>query len=88
MPDLTREEMEVMDQGKILPTVHEMEKYTEIKPCVVEGSPDAHNVFLKVTNQSFFVGTYACDTRGEAEWFRDQLCVALAKIVADNQPRS
>jgi hypothetical protein len=67
---------------------HKMEKYTEIKPCVVEGTPDAHNVFLKVTNQTFCVSAYACDTKEDAEWMRDQLCVALEKIVADNCPRT
>ena len=61
----------------------EMEKYVEIRPVIMEGSPDAHNVFLKVTNQSFRVTPYGCDTKEEAEWTRDMLCVALAKIVAD-----
>ena len=61
----------------------EMEKYVEIRPVVMEGSPDAHNVFLKVTNQRFCVTSYACDTKEEAEWTRDMLCVALAQIVAD-----
>ena len=60
-----------------------MEKYVTVQPVVVEGSPDAHNVFLQVTNQRFCVTPYACDTREEAEWVRDQLCVALNKIVAD-----
>lgn len=61
----------------------EMEKYVTIAPVVVEGSPDAHNVFLQVTNQRFCVTPYACDTKEDAEWTRDMLCVALAKIVAD-----
>ena len=61
----------------------EMEKYVEIRPVVMEGSPDAHNVFLKVTNQSFCVSHYRCETKEDAEWMRDMLCVALAKIVAD-----
>lgn len=58
-------------------------KYTEILPVVMEGSPDAHNVFLKVTNQRFCVTQYGCDTKEEAEWTRDMLCVALEKIVTD-----
>lgn len=65
---------------------HPMEKYTEIKPCVVEGYPDAHTVWLKVTNQSFCVTPYYNETKEEAEWMRDQLCVALAKIVNENHP--
>lgn len=62
----------------------EMERYTEIKPVVVEGFPDAHMVWLKVTNQSFCLSQYS-DTKEDAEWTRDMLCVALAKIVIDSQ---
>jgi hypothetical protein len=65
------------------PVSREMEKYVEIRPVVMEGSPDAHNVFLKVTNQSFCVTPYGCETKEDAEWSRDMLCVALEKIVAD-----
>lgn len=65
----------------------EMERYTEIKPVVVEGFPDAHTVWLKATNQSFCVDHYS-ETKEEAEWMRDMLCVALAKIVADANPSS
>lgn len=61
----------------------EMEKYVEIQPVVMEGYPDAHNVFLKVTSQRFQVSPYGCETREHAEWTRDMLCVALAKVVAD-----
>lgn len=64
----------------------EMERYVEIRPVVVEGSPDAHNVFLKVTTQSFCVTPYGCETKEDAEWTRDMLCVALARIVKDSQP--
>jgi hypothetical protein len=64
----------------------EMEKYVEIRPVVMKGYPDAHNVFLKVTNQIFCVTPYACETKEEAEWTRDMLCVALAKIVSDTAP--
>lgn len=63
----------------------EMERYTEIMPCVVEGFPDAHTVWLKVPNQSFCIGAHASETKEEAEWLRDMLCVALAKVVADNK---
>lgn len=61
----------------------EMEKYVEIRPVTIEGHPDAHNVFLKVTNQSFRVTPYGCETKEEAEWTRDMLCVALGKVVSD-----
>ncbi len=60
-----------------------MAKYVEIRPVVIQGQPDAHHVFLKVTNQSFCVSHYGCETKDEAEWMRDQLCVALAKIIED-----
>jgi hypothetical protein len=61
----------------------EMERYVEVRPVVMEGSPDAHNVFLKVTNQSFCVTKHSSETKEEAEWTRDMLCVALAKIASD-----
>lgn len=60
-----------------------IKSYTDIKPCVVEDWPDAHNVFLQVTNQRFCVTSYACETKEEAEWMQEMLCVALEKIVAD-----
>ncbi len=60
----------------------EMEKYVTISPVVMDGSPDAHNVFLQVTNQQFHIG-HACETKEDAEWTRDMLCVALAKVVRD-----
>ena len=61
-----------------------MRKYTSIQPVVMEGFPEAHHVFLHATNQSFCVSHYGCETKEEAEWMQDQLCVALAKIVADS----
>lgn len=63
----------------------EMEKYVEIQPVVMEGFPDAHNVFLKATNQRFCISQYGCETKDKAEWLRDMLCVALAKIVVDSR---
>lgn len=62
-----------------------MEKYVEIAPVVMDGFPDAHNVFLKVTNQRFQVTPWGCETKENAEWTRDMLCIALAKIVADSR---
>lgn len=66
----------------------EMEKYVEIRPVVMEGFPGAHNVYLKVTNQTFQVTPHGCDTKEDAEWTRNMLCVALAKIVSDALPSS
>lgn len=60
-----------------------LRKFIEVKPVVVEGEPDAHNVILRVTNQSFNVTPYACDTKEDAEWVADQLCVALERLVRE-----
>jgi hypothetical protein len=60
-----------------------LEKYVTIAPVVVEGEPDAHNVFIQVTNQRFCLGPYARETRADAEWTKDMLCTALEKIVRD-----
>ena len=61
----------------------DMERYTDIQPVVMEGFPDAHHVFLQVTNQRFCVSPHGCEMKEEAEWMREMLCVALAKVVAD-----
>lgn len=61
----------------------EMEKYVEVRPSVMEDFPDAHSVILTVANQQFVIGRFASETKAEAEWMRDMLCVALAKIVRD-----
>ena len=60
-----------------------LRKFIEISPVVVEGEPDAHNVILKVTNQSFCVTQHGCETKELAEWTADMLCVALEKIVRE-----
>lgn len=64
-----------------------MEKYVELRPVVVENEPDAHNVILKVGNQSFLLGPFACEDRAHAEWTRDMLCIALDNIVKDQAKR-
>ncbi len=64
---------------------HPMQKYTSIQPVVMEGFPDAHNVFLHSGNQRFCVTKYGCDTKADAEWMRDMLCIALEKIVYENR---
>lgn len=60
-----------------------IKQYTDIQPVVIEDWPDAHHVFLKVTNQRFCISPHGCETKDEAEWMRDMLCVALEKIIAD-----
>jgi hypothetical protein len=65
-----------------------MERYTEIKPIVVDGSPDAHTLWLKVGNQSFILsagGQVFHDTKQEAEWARDMLCIALDAMTQDKR---
>lgn len=63
----------------------EMERYVDITPTVCDGFPDAQVVWLKVGNQSFKLDNFS-ESMEEAEWMRDMLCVALAKIVRDNTP--
>jgi hypothetical protein len=65
-----------------------MERYTEITPVVVRDTPDAHMLWLKVGNQSFTLsagGQDYHDTKEEAEWARDMLCIALDQMVRDNK---
>jgi hypothetical protein len=60
-----------------------IKRYTDVQPVVMEGFPDAHNVFLQVTNQRFCVTPHGCESKEGAEWMRDMLCIALEKIVMD-----
>jgi len=55
----------------------EMEKYTEIKP----GWGGGYAVRLVVEQQSFTIN-YEAEDMAKAEWMRDMLCIALAKIAA------
>lgn len=60
-----------------------MERFTDIRPVVVEGHPDAHLLLLKVGNQQFQLSNGVSeffDTRAEAEWSRDMLCIALDRL--------
>jgi hypothetical protein len=66
-------------------TAKDMERYTDIQPVVMEDFPDAHHVFLQVTNQRFCVTPYGCETKEDAEWMRNMLCVALAKVANDGE---
>jgi uncharacterized protein DUF1778 len=56
-----------------------MERYVEIKPC--SSTTDEHRVMLVVEQQSFEIGPYPSEDKEHAEWLRDMLCVALAKLV-------
>ena len=51
--------------------------YTEVRPCCVDGAPDAHTVWLVVGGQQFCVTPIACDTLDEAQWMRGMLAKAL-----------
>ncbi len=59
-----------------------MERYVEIRPVLVRDWPDAHLVFMKIGNQQFQIGD-ALETKEEAEWSRDMLCIALDRISRD-----
>ena len=65
-----------------------MERYTEITPVVVQDYPDAHVLWLKIGNQRFTLdagGQSFYDSKEEAEWARDMLCIGLDQIVRDNK---
>lgn len=57
-----------------------IQKYTEIRPCVVEGQPDAHTVWLKVDHQAFCITPQAYPLK-ESQWMADMLGKALERIV-------
>lgn len=64
-----------------------MEKYTEVRPVIVEGFPDAHTLLLKLGNQRFTLGGGGqdyYDTKEDVDMMRDMLCVALDQMVRDN----
>lgn len=63
-----------------------MEKYVEIAPVVMMDFPDAQHVFLKINNQRFCVTPHGCETKEEAEWMRDMLCIALDEIARSEEP--
>ena len=60
-----------------------LERFTDIRPIVVEGFPDAHTLWLRVDNQSFMIDSGAgyFDTKKEAEWARNMLCIAIDSIL-------
>lgn len=60
-----------------------MEKYTVIQPCVVQDVPGAHTLSLKIGNQVFRLSNGVAeffDTKEDAEWSRDMLCIALDRL--------
>lgn len=59
-----------------------MERFTELRPVLVKDYPDAHRLLLKVGNQQFEIssGVGYYDTKEEAEWVRDMLCIALDRL--------
>lgn len=61
-----------------------MEKYIEIVPCYQDDFPDAHVVRLIVGNQRFQLDDFK-ETKAEAVWMGDMLCIALAGIVEDSK---
>jgi hypothetical protein len=58
-----------------------MERYTEIVPGIADAG-QGYRVRLVVGVQSFTI-TPESETRDEAEWMRDMLCIALDKIRTD-----
>ena len=58
-----------------------MREHTEKRPCVVDGCPDAHTVWLRVGVQQFCVTSQASETADEADWTRAMLAKALANVV-------
>jgi hypothetical protein len=56
------------------------EQFTFIKPCCVEGEPDAHTTWIKVGVQSFSLSGYQ-ETKESAEWYRDMLALAFETII-------
>lgn len=63
------------------------EKFTESRPVVVEGVPDAHKAWLVVNTQSFAISNYF-DTNAEADWMCDMLGKALAHVIEDADDES
>lgn len=59
----------------------DLRQFIKIKSCVVEGEPDARNVFLEIGNQSFCVTSYACENEEETKWFADRLFDALTNLI-------
>ncbi len=59
-----------------------VDKFTLAKPCCVDGTPDAHTVWLKIGVQSFCIDGYQ-DTKEDADWMRKMLAKALMNFLLD-----
>lgn len=57
-------------------------KHTSSKPIVCEDDPDARTVWLDIGVQHFKVAD--AENEEHAEWYRDMLAKALAKLVAEH----
>lgn len=62
----------------------EMEKYVKIQPVITEDG-EQYVIDLYIGNQRLRVGQYPEETLKGAEWMRDMVCIALAKLVAEHQ---
>ncbi len=58
--------------------------YTEIKPCCVSDTPDAHTVWIKVDGQSFAIDGYQ-DTKEDAKWMQQMLGKAFLAMLQKYQ---
>ena len=76
-----------MTEARHQSAVERFGRYVEITPVVMDGEPDAQNVFLMSSNQRFCISPDGCENLEVAEWTRDMLCVALSKIVDDERAR-
>jgi len=62
-----------------------MERYVRVRPWATEAHPDGHKVELVIENQGFPISNgadYYHETRQEAEWCRDMLCIALDRFAS------
>jgi hypothetical protein len=62
------------------------DSFTFIKPCCVDGEPDAQTVWIRAGNQSFSLDGYR-ETKEEAEWMRLMLGKAFAAMAEDTIQR-
>lgn len=60
-----------------------MQAYTEKRPCVMDGYPDAHTAWLRSGVQQFCVTPDGCESAADANWYQAMLAKALARIVRD-----
>ena len=80
---MSETEKQKTDEGSVESDLMKLltQKYSLIKPCVVEDEPDAHTVWLKVGVQSFCITPIACESEDAALWMQRQLCKALESFL-------